>query len=98
LTVCVHEAKGRGRAGFALFQAARRAGLIARMVLAHDRDRPMPRALRERVPERLHPTQTPADLPWSADEARRTRAVALVIAAPERPISLTAGRRLQLAA
>lgn len=39
-----------------------------------------------------------ADLLWAVEEALKARPVSLVIAAPEKPISLTAGRRLQIAA
>lgn len=100
LNARVHEVEGRGRTGFAVLQAARLAGPIFWIVLAHDRDRPMPGALPEGVPERLHfvEARTETDLLWSVEEALRARPVSLVIAAPEKPISLTAGRRLQLAA
>jgi len=96
----VHEVEGRGRIGFALFQAARSAGPIFWIVLGHDRDRPMPCALPEGVAERMHlvETRNEIDLLWTVEETLRARPVALVIAAPEKPISLTAGRRLQLAA
>lgn len=96
----VHEVEGRGRAGFAVFQAAKLPGPIFWIVLAHDRDRPMPGALPEGVPERLHfvEARNETDLLWSVEETLRARPVSLVIAAPEKPISLTAGRRLQLAA
>ena len=50
----VHEVEGRGRTGFALYQAARLAGPIFWIVLAHDRDRPMPGSLTDGVAERLH--------------------------------------------
>lgn len=96
----VHEVEGRGKDGFALFQAARLAGSVFWIVLAHDRDRPMPAALPDSVAERLHfiEARNETDLLWSVEEALRARPVSLVIAAPEKPISLTAGRRLQLAA
>ena len=96
----VHEVEGRGRIGFALFQAARSAGPIFWIVLGHDRDRPMPCALPEGVAERLHlvEARSETDLLWTVEETLRARPVALVVAAPEKPISLTAGRRLQLAA
>ena len=38
------------------------------------------------------------DLLWAVEESLRTAPVDFVIAEPERPLSLTAGRRLQLAA
>jgi protein ImuA len=52
------------------------------------------------VGERLHLVR-PAhetDLLWSVEEALRTAPVGLVIAEPDKPLSLTVGRRLQLAA
>lgn len=96
----VHEVEGRGRSGFALFQATRLAGPVFWIVLAHDRDRPMPVALPDGIAERLHfiEAKDETDLLWTVEEALRSRPVSLVIAAPEKPISLTAGRRLQLAA
>ena len=96
----VHEVEGRGRNGFALFQATRLAGPVFWIVLAHDRDRPMPGSLPDGGAERLHfiEARSETDLLWTVEEALRVRPVSLVIAAPEKPISLTAGRRLQLAA
>ena len=95
----VHEAEGRDRAGFALFQAVRLPGPIVWVVLAHDRDLPMPGALPRGVAERLHliEARSETDLLWAVEESLRARPVGLVIAAPEKPISLTVGRRLQLA-
>ena len=95
----VHEAEGRGRAGFALLQAVRLPGPIIWVVLAHDPDRPMPGALPQGVAERLHliEARNETDLLWATEESLRARPVGLVIAAPEKPISLTVGRRLQLA-
>ncbi|WP_143809835.1 hypothetical protein [Paracoccus yeei] len=63
-------------------------------MLADDRDQPIPGALPESVPERLHLTQvrSATDLLWSAEEALRMQAVGLIIAAPRKPISLTVGR------
>lgn len=60
----------------------------------------MPRALPEGVAERLHliEARTGTDLLWAVEEVLRSRPVSLVVAEPEKPISLTAGRRLQLAA
>jgi len=96
----VHEAEGRGRTGFALFQAARLTGPVFWIVLAHERDRPLPTALPEGVAERLHLIEArgETDLLWAVEEALRARPVSLVIAEPEKVISLTTGRRLQLAA
>lgn len=50
----VHEVEGRGRTGFALFQTTRLPGPVFWIVLAHDRDRPMPGSLPDGVAERLH--------------------------------------------
>jgi protein ImuA len=96
----VHEVEGRGRNGFALFQTTRLPGPVFWIVLAHDRDRPMPAALPDGIAERLLfiEAKGETDLLWTVEEALRSRPVSLVIAAPEKPISLTAGRRLQLAA
>ncbi|HQU67378.1 MAG TPA: hypothetical protein PLI43_04205 [Albidovulum sp.] len=96
----VHEAQGRGRVAFALLQAARSTGPIFWIVRTHDRDRPMPCALPDGVVERLHfvEARNETDLLWTVEECLRAAPVALVIAAPEKTISLTAGRRLQLAA
>ena len=98
--VRVHEAEGQGRRGFALFQLSRTAGPVFWIVLAHERDRLLPRALPEGVAERLHliEARTETDLLWTVEEVLRSRPVSLVVAEPEKPISLTAGRRLQLAA
>lgn len=96
----VHEAEGQGRTAFALFQATRHAGPIFWISLAHDHDRLLPGALPEGLAERLHRVEVrnETDLLWSVEEALRARPVSLVIAEPEKVISLTAGRRLQLAA
>ncbi|WP_283180060.1 hypothetical protein [Gemmobacter sp. 24YEA27] len=96
----VHDVEGRGRTGFALFHAARLAGPVFWIVLTHDRDRPMPGSLPDGIAERLYfiEAKDETDLRWTVEEALRARPVSLVIAAPEKPISLTAGRRLQLAA
>lgn len=95
----VHEACGPGRHLFGLFQAMQVGGPVAWV-------RPA-RAL-----EHLLPTGIPADLAsqlllitpgaktdllWSTEEALRAGA-GLVISEPDKPLSLTAGRRLQLAA
>ena len=48
----VHEVEGRGRTGFALFQTTRLPGPVFWIVLAHDRDRPMPGSLPDSVAER----------------------------------------------
>jgi protein ImuA len=100
----VHEAEGRGRAAFALFQACRLTGPVFWVLPAHQRDRPLPSALAEglcaALIRRLYLVETKGetDLLWTVEEVLRSQPVALVVAEPEKPISLTAGRRLQLAA
>lgn len=96
----VHEAEGRGRRAFALFQAARHPGPLVWILPSHAPEMPMLRGLPRGVGERLHllrPTGE-TDLLWCVEEALRAAPVSLVIAEPEKPLSLTAGRRLQLAA
>jgi protein ImuA len=96
----VHEAEGRGRRAFAWFQAARHAGPLVWILPAHAPETPMLRGLPQGVGERLHllrPTSE-ADLLWCVEETLRAAPVGLVIAEPSQPLSLTAGRRFQLAA
>ena len=61
---------------------------------------PMLRGLPDCVSERLHVIrpQTEINLLWSVEEALRSAPVGMVIAEPDKPLSLLAGRRLQLAA
>lgn len=96
----VHEAEGRGRRAFALFQAARHPGALVWILPAHIPEMPMLRGLPRGVGERLHLLRPlgETDLLWCMEEALRAAPVNLVIAEPEKPLSLTAGRRLQLAA
>lgn len=96
----VHEAEGRGRRAFALFQAARHPGPLVWIVPSHAPEMPMLRGLPHGVGERLHLLRPvgETDLLWSVEEALRSAPISLVIAEPEKPLSLTAGRRLQLAA
>ncbi|MDQ1848593.1 hypothetical protein Q9299_09875 [Gemmobacter fulvus] len=102
-TLCparVHEAGGRGRRAFALFQAARHPGPLIWITAAHVPDLPMLPGLPQGVGERLHLLRPigEIDLLWCIEETLRAAPVGLVIAEPEKPLSLTAGRRLQLAA
>lgn len=100
LAARVHEVQGRGRHAFAMFQATRHPGPVVWITAEHERRRPMPRGMPEGLAERLL-LLTPrgeTDLLWCLEEALRAAPVALVIAEPEKPLSLTAGRRLQLAA
>lgn len=96
----VHEAEGRGRRAFALFQAARHPGPLVWIAPAHIPELPMLRGLPRGVGERLHlfRPSNETDLLWCVEEALRTAPLSLVIAEPQQPLSLTAGRRLQLAA
>ncbi|MDB5657689.1 MAG: hypothetical protein JWS10_304 [Cypionkella sp.] len=96
----VHEAQGRGRRAFALFQAARIPGVIVWILPAHIPELPFLGALPAGINERLHLFRTSGetDLLWLVEEALRSSAVGLVIAEPQQSLLLTAGRRLQLAA
>ncbi|PIL21759.1 hypothetical protein P775_02710, partial [Puniceibacterium antarcticum] len=89
-----------GRRAFAWFQAARHPGPLVWILPEHVQELPMLRGLPRGVGERLHLLRPvgEADLLWCIEEALRTQAVSLVIAAPQKPLSLIAGRRLQLAA
>ena len=96
----VHEAEGRARRGFALFQAARHDGPLIWILPRHAPQTPLLRGLPEGLGARLLlvRTQSETDLLWTAEEALRCPAVGLVVAEPGELLSLTAGRRLQLAA
>lgn len=96
----VHEAGGRGRRAFALFQAARHMGPLVWIIPAHAPEMPMLQGLPQGVGERLHILRPvgETDLLWCVEETLRNPAVALVIAEPSSPMSLTVGRRFQLAA
>lgn len=96
----VHEAQGRARRAFAMFQSARTTGVLVWILPAHIPELPFLDALPSGVNERLHlfrPTGE-IDLLWAVEESLRAPAVGLVIAEPQHSLSLTAGRRLQLAA
>lgn len=96
----VHEAEGPGRRAFALFQTLRHPGPVLWVLPEHEPRRLMPRGLPEGLGERLM-VLTPkgeTDLLWCVEEALRAAPVGLVIAEPQQPLTLTAGRRLQLAA
>ena len=96
----VHEAEGRGRRAFALFQAVRHPGPLVWILPSHAPEMPMLRGLPRGVGERLHVIRPvgETDLLWCVEEALRSDPVSLVIAEPEKPLALTVGRRLQLAA
>lgn len=96
----MHEAGGRGRRAFALFQATRHAGPVVWIVPDHVPERPLLAGLPDGLGERLI-LLTPkgaTDLLWSIEEALRAAPVGLVIAEPQAALTLTEGRRLQLAA
>lgn len=96
----VHEAQGRGRRAFALFQAARHPGPVVWIWPDHAPQMLLASGLPDGLPARLLLLRPKGetDLLWSLEECLRAVPVALVIAEPEKPLSLTAGRRLQLAA
>lgn len=96
----MHETGGLGRRAFALFQAARHTGPLVWILPAHAPDLPLLAGLPRGVGERLHLLRPAGetDLLWATEEALRATPVGLVIAEPEKPLTLTAGRRLQLAA
>lgn len=96
----VHEAGGRGRRIFALFQAARHPGPLVWILPGHISEAPFLPGLPAGVGARLlllRP-RSEVDLLWCCEETLRAAPVSLVIAEPQGPLSLTAGRRLQLAA
>ena len=89
-----------GRRFFALMQAARGTGPIFWILPAHLPEAPMLWGLPAGVAERLHLVRAKGetDLLWATEEALRSAEVGAVLAEPEKPMGLTAGRRLQLAA
>jgi protein ImuA len=96
----MHEAGGRGRRAFAQFQAARHPGLVVWIVPDHIPERPMLAGLPQGLGERLIllAPKGQTDLLWCVEETLRAAPVGLVIAEPQDALSLTEGRRLQLAA
>ncbi len=97
----VHEATGPGAVGFALMQAACQTAPVTWITPAHDATHLLPAGMgRMLSPSRMMLVRAPSetDLLWSVEEALRSGAVGMVIASPAKPLSLTAGRRLQLAA
>lgn len=96
----VHDAAGPGRRTFAVLQAARTAGLVIWIRPSHVAEHLMPWALPARLANRLIllRADSETDVLWCMEETLRSTAPALVIAEPQKPLSLTAGRRLQLAA
>lgn len=96
----VHEVEGPGRRLFALLQATRQKGPIFWVLPAHVPETPMLWGLPQGVADRLHLIRAKGetDLLWAAEETLRSANVGAVLAEPEKPMGLTAGRRLQLAA
>lgn len=90
-----------GAPGFAVMQAAMRQGLLIWIGSERTDARMMPPGIARFLdPERLVAVtaRTSEDLLWAAEEALCAGVAGLVVAEPLRPLDLTAGRRLQLAA
>lgn len=85
-----HEVQGSGRIFFALWQAQRYESAVW---ISPDLASEIPLA-----PSVTFVKAAGVDILWAAEEALRGLPHALVIAQPEAPLSLTAGRRFQLAA
>ena len=97
----VHEVCGPSAVGFVLMQGAGRQGPVIWGSVAHMREWVMPpAAARILSPERLMAFRagSQAELLWATEEALRAGVAGLVVAVVEKSLSLTAGRRLQLAA
>lgn len=96
----MHEVEGAGRRVFALYQALHHPGPLFWFLRGHERGLPFLWGLPPGMTERLYLVHAPseADLLWTVEETLRAPAVGLVLAEPQEPLSLTAGRRLQLAA
>lgn len=96
----MHEAEGAGRRAFAVWQAVRHDGPVFWVLYDHQPVRPFLWGLPPALGPRLHlaSVRSEVDLLWVVEEILRAGCAGLVIAEPDRPLSLTAGRRLQLAA
>lgn len=96
----VHEASGPARRIFALIQAARMAGPVFWVLPAHSRHDLLLWGLPAGLTPRLHLLRAAdeIELLWATEEALRCQTTAIVVAEPDKPLSFTAGRRLQLAA
>lgn len=86
----VHEVQGSGRLFFALWQVLH---YPVSVWVAAELDRELPP-----VPSVTFVRAKEADILWATEEALRGIPGGLVVAQPEKQLSLTAGRRLQLAA
>ena len=96
----MHEAGGPGRYAFAACQAMRHPGPIFWISRAHEQRMPFMRGFPADIGARFYllRTKSDTDLLWTVEESLRAGPVGLVIAEPEKPLSLTAGRLVQLAA
>lgn len=95
----MHEASGAGAVTFALAQAAQAGGQVAWIWPRWEPEVPMPQGL-GRLSDRLVHIR-PAnemDILWAVEECLRSSAVSTVISKPKKPLTLTQGRRFQLAA
>ncbi len=99
-TARMHEVMGAGWYSFALFQATKHTGTLFWIAPEKSVQTLLPTGLPRSVTHRLHliRPKNERDLLWSIEETLRSAAVDLVIAEPQKPLSLTAGRRMQLAA
>ena len=96
-----HEATGPSAVVFAAVAAAMAQGEVLWLRPAHEPHAIMPQALAGFVPPGrvLYASgRNETDLLWMAEEALRSGAVRLVVAELSKPLELTPGRRLQLAA
>jgi len=89
-----------GRYSFAIFQATQHIGPISWIIPEHALHTPLLHGLPDDVGDRILLIRPPNehDLLWTIEETLRSPAIGLVIGEPNRPMSLTTGRRLQLAA
>ena len=96
----VHEVEGAGQVAFALFQMLRHKGPIFWLGQKQQAHLLMPWGLPKDLAERLHLVEAKDedDLLWATEETLRAAPVGLVVALPQKPLTLTIGRRLQLAA
>src|SRR5512145_323688 len=97
----VHEVTGPGAVAFALCQAAAMKGPVLWLTPDHWPEALFPTGVARLLPPgRLITATAPSEveLLWAVEEGLRSGAVGLVVARLDRPLGLTAGRRLQLAA
>lgn len=96
----IHEVQGTGRDAFAIFQAARHPGPVFWACPINQRAMLYPPGMPEGLGGRIYlmRARSEVDLLWATEEALRASVTGLVVSEPQRPLSQTAGRRLQLAA